>query len=197
MTTPIALYLRVSTEDQTTANQLPELERYAATRGYQIVETYLEEGVSGSKESRPALDRLRQDAKAGKFSSVVCWKFDRVSRNTRHLLTLHEELTKVGVSLVSVTESIDTSTPSGKFTLTVMAGVAELERANLIERTKAGLARVRASGTKLGRPQIQFNAEEARALAVQHGKQAAAKLMGISVPTFYRRLAEEVPSVCG
>src|SRR5436305_1446325 len=131
----VALYLRVSTEDQTTANQLPDLTGYAERHSWSIVEKYFDEGITGSRESRPALDRLRQNAMARKFTAVLCWKFDRISRNVRHLLTLHEELSKLGIALVSVTEGIDTSTAAGKFTMIVMGGVAELERATLIERT--------------------------------------------------------------
>lgn len=187
----VVLYLRVSSDDQTTTNQVPDLTMYAEHRGWKIVEQYVDEGITGSKESRPALDRLRADAKARKFSAVLCWKFDRISRNTRHLLTLHEELSKSNVFLVSVTEGIDATTASGKFVMTVMAGVAELERATLIERTKAGIRRARAQGKQIGRtPQFSVDDNKvAELLATGKNAYQIMKQLGVPRTTIYRKVA--------
>lgn len=192
MTRNVVLYLRVSTDDQTTVNQLPDLTSYAERHGWNIVEQYVDEGFTGSKESRPALDRIRAEASSGKFSVVLCWKFDRVSRDARHLLTLHEELSKSGVALVSVTEGIDTTTAAGKFTMTVMGAVAELERNNLIERTRAGIRRARSQGKQIGRlPQFALDVNRIAELmaAGKNANQIAIELGGPRA-TIYRKVAE-------
>lgn len=188
----VATYLRVSTADQTTANQTPYLIDFAKRREWEIVEQYIDEDETGSKESRPALDRLRADAAAGKFTAILCYKFDRLCRNTRHLLTLHEELSKLGVSLISVTEAIDTSTPAGTFVMTVMGGVAQLERATLIERTKAGIRRARAEGKQIGRP-TQFSLDEhgvASLLSAGKNANQIYRQLGGSRSAVYRKVAE-------
>ena len=184
-----AIYQRVSTTDQTTANQTPELQAFADRKAWPVVAQFTDEGVSGAKEFRPGLDALRQAAARKEFDVVLVWKFDRISRNTRHLLSLHEELSKLGVALVSVTEGIDTTTPAGVFTLTVMGGVSQLERANIIERTKAGLARVKAEGRKLGRPVRQVNVTELVALQAKGlTQQQISKITGVPQATVSRRL---------
>ena len=185
----VALYRRVSTEDQTCANQLPDLAGYAERHGWTIVEQYVDE-MTGSKESRPALDRLRVDAKAKKFDAVLCWRFDRLCRNTQHLLTLHAELAKSNVWLISVTEGIDATTASGKLTMTIMGAVAEHERATLIERTKAGIRRARAEGKQIGRP-TQFSLDEHRvASLLATGKNANQiyRQLGGSRTAVYRKV---------
>jgi len=108
-----ALYVRVSTLDQNTENQAIELRRYIESRGWTAVE-YRDHGVSGAKERRPALDELVADAKRRKFDVLVCWRLDRLGRNLRHLVTLIDELTAVGVGFASLGEGIDTQTPAGR-----------------------------------------------------------------------------------
>ena len=135
-----AIYARVSTLDQEPENQLAELRRYVAARGWTGSE-YVDHGVSGAKERRPALDRLITDAKRRGFDVLVCWRLDRLGRNLRHLVTLLDELHEVGVSFVSLGEGIDCTTPSGRLQLHVLAALAEFERARIGERVKAGLAR--------------------------------------------------------
>lgn len=122
---------------------------------------------------------------------VLCWKFDRISRNTRHLLTLHESLTKAGVFLVSVIEGIDTTTSAGKFTMTVMGAVAELERATLIERTRAGIRRARAEGKQIGRtPQFSVDDNKiAELLAAGKSPYQIMKQLGVPRTTLYRKVA--------
>jgi DNA invertase Pin-like site-specific DNA recombinase len=98
----VALYARVSTTDQHVENQLAELRRYVEARGWAVFREYVDEGVSGSKDRRPALDELLAAAKRGKFDVVACWRLDRLGRNLRHLVTLLEELQALGVSFVSL-----------------------------------------------------------------------------------------------
>src|ERR1035438_8907829 len=116
----VALYVRVSTGEQNADLQVNELSEYAAFRKWDTVETYSDK-MSGAKDQRPALDRLMADAKRGKFDVVAVWRFDRFARSTSHLLRALEEFSALGVDFVSLRESIDTSTPTGKMTFTVLA----------------------------------------------------------------------------
>jgi DNA invertase Pin-like site-specific DNA recombinase len=145
-----AVYVRVSRLDQHPENQLPELRRYCEARGWETVE-FVEHGVSGAKERRPALDALMKDARRRKFDVVLAWKLDRLGRNLRHLITLLEELQALGLAFVSLGEGIDATTPAGKLQMHLLAAIAEFERDRLRERTLAGLDRARAQGKTLGR----------------------------------------------
>ncbi len=152
-----AIYARVSTVDQEPENQLQELRHYVAARGWTAAE-YVDRGVSGTKDRRPALDRLVAEARRRRFDAVVCWRLDRLGRNLKHLVTLLEELQALGVAFVSLGEGIDCTTPAGKLQLHILAALSEFERARIAERVKAGLARVRASGRRLGRPRAVLSA---------------------------------------
>ena len=146
-----ALYARVSTFDQEPENQLQEIRRYIEARGWKAVE-YVDRGISGGKDRRPALDQMIADAKRRKFDVVVCWRLDRLGRNLKHLVTLLDELQALSVAFVSMGEGIDCTTPAGKLQLHILAALAEFERGRIAERVRAGLARVRAQGKRLGRP---------------------------------------------
>src|SRR2546428_14143925 len=123
-----ALYMRVSTKrhGQTTETQALALRDYAGHRGFEIIGEYRDEGISGSKDSRPALDRLMKDSRGRKFDVVIVSRFDRFARSVSHLLRALEEFSHLGVDFVSLSESIDTSTPMGKMIFTVLGAVAEL-----------------------------------------------------------------------
>jgi DNA invertase Pin-like site-specific DNA recombinase len=149
-----AVYARVSTFDQEPENQLHELRRYCEAREWSVVE-YVDRGVSGSKDRRPALDQLVTDAKRRKFDVLVCWRLDRLGRNLRHLVTLMDELASLGVAFASLNEGIDTQTPAGRLQLHILAALAEFERERIRERVVAGLQRARAQGTRLGRPRTR------------------------------------------
>ena len=112
----------------------------------------MDRGVSGSKDRRPALDQLLKDAKRRKFDVLVCWRLDRLGRNLKHLITLLDDLTALGVAFVSLAEGIDATTPAGKLQLHILGAIAEFERGRIVERVRAGLQRARAQGVKLGRP---------------------------------------------
>ena len=179
-----ALYARVSTLDQEPENQLQELRRYAAARGWEASE-YVDHGVSGSEARRAALDALVRDARRRRFGVVVCWRLDRLGRNLRHLVTLLDELQALGVAFVSLGEGIDCTTPAGRLQLHILGALAEFERSRIAERVRAGLARVRANGTRLGRPKAVVPTAKVRALAHLSTRDAAATLQ-VSLSTLKR-----------
>jgi len=146
-----AIYARSSTFDQEPENQLQELRRYVEARGWTAVE-YVDRGISGSKENRPALDALLRDAKRRKFDVLVCWRLDRLGRNLKHLITLLDNLQALGVAFVSLSEGIDATTPAGKLQMHILGAIAEFERERIRERVLAGLQRARREGKALGRP---------------------------------------------
>jgi DNA invertase Pin-like site-specific DNA recombinase len=149
-----AIYARVSTNEQTADNQLIELRRYTEARGWDALE-YVDRGVSGAKDRRPALDQMVADANRRRFAVLVCWRLDRLGRNLRHLVTLIEDLQSLGVAFVSLGEGIDCTTPAGKLQLHILAALAEFERERIRERIIAGLARARSQGKRLGRPRLR------------------------------------------
>jgi DNA invertase Pin-like site-specific DNA recombinase len=159
----VALYVRVSTGEQNADLQVNELNEYAAFRKWETVEIY-DDKRSGAKDRRPALDRLMADAKRGKFDAVAVWRFDRFARSTSHLLRALEEFEALGIDFVSLKESIDTSTPTGKMVFTVLAAVAELERSTIRERVLAGQKAARRRGVRFGRPTVDIAVEAVRKL---------------------------------
>ena len=132
-----AIYARVSTLDQEPENQLQELRRYVQARGWTSQE-YVDHGVSGAKDRRPALDHLVRDAMRRKIDVLICWRLDRLGRDLRHLILLLDELHAMGVAFVSLAEGIDATTPAGRLQLHVLGAIAEFERARIAERVKAG-----------------------------------------------------------
>src|SRR6202163_449049 len=176
-----AIYARVSTVDQEPENQLQELRRYVAARGWTAVE-YVDKGVSGAKDRRPALDQLLSDARRRRFDVLVCWRLDRLGRNLKHLVTLLEELQALGVAFVSLTEGIDATTPAGKLQMHILGAIAEFERGRIQERVRAGSARAKASGTRLGRSR-----KTPAPLGVPGGSvREAARIWGVSKSTAAR-----------
>jgi DNA invertase Pin-like site-specific DNA recombinase len=181
-----AIYARVSTLEQTTENQLREVWRYVQARGWSSQE-YVDTGVSGAKDRRPALDRLVTDARRRRFDVVVCWRLDRLGRNLKHLITLLEDFQALGIAFVSLAEGIDATTPAGRLQMHILGAIAEFERARIAERVRLGLARVRAEGRRLGRPPITVDSDQLSAVGGMSVR-AAARLIGVSPSTVYRRL---------
>jgi len=177
-----ALYMRVSTKGhgQTTDTQALALREYAQRRGFEIVGEYRDEGISCSKDSRPALDRLMKDARARKFDVVIVARFDRFARSVSHLLRALEEFSHLGVDFVSLSESIDTSTPMGKMIFTVLGAVAELERNLIKERVHMGISRARKQGKRLGRPKRVFDRERAQTMLQSMSVREVARTLGVS-----------------
>jgi len=147
--------------------QLRELREYVERRAWQISGEYVDRGISGAKDSRPELNRLVADAYRRRFDAVVVWRFDRLARSVSHLLRALETLRALGIEFVSLSEQVDTSTPTGKMVFTVLGAVAELERSLIAERVKAGLRNARAKGKRLGRPRVALDAARIAALRAQ------------------------------
>src|SRR5713226_9129186 len=184
-----AIHARVSTLDQEPENQLQELRRYVEARGWTAVE-YVDRGVSGAKDRRPALDQMFGNAKRRKFDVVVCWRLDRLGRNLKHLITLLDELQALGIAFVSLAEGIDATTPAGKLQMHILGAIAEFERARIQERVRAGLARARTQGVRLGRPRRRIDPERLATVAGLSEREAARRL-GIPRSTFQRWLAQK------
>ncbi len=181
-TTPrVAIYARVSTTDQSTESQLLDLRRYVRERGWELFKEFCDNGVSGTTDSRPALNELMNAARKRKFDAVLVWRFDRFARSTRHLINALEEFKNLGIDFVSYQENIDTSSPLGSAIFTIISAVAQLERDIIAERVKAGLRRAVENGKKLGRPESEVDLRELRRLRARGlSLRAIADQVGIS-----------------
>ena len=185
-----ALYVRVSTDGQTVENQLRELRHIAERRGWTVVETYSDSGISGSKgrNHRPGLDAMLNDAKRGKFDVVMAWAIDRLGRSLIDLLGTIQELEACGVDLFLEQQSFDTTTPAGKLMFQVCGAFAEFERSMIRQRVKLGLKRAVANGKRLGRPEIDGEAVRKAQKALRKGKGIikVATELGLGVGTVHR-----------
>src|SRR5271154_2399999 len=185
----VAVYARVSTigNGQSPETQLRELREHCDRRGWQISCEYVDEGISGSKERRPRLDSLMADAHRRKFDAVIVWRFDRFARSVSHLLRALETFNALGIAFVSLSENVDTTTPTGKMIFTVLGAVAELERSLIVERVRAGLRNARAKGKTLGRPRKIVDAGRISALRAQGlSLRSIASELGIGLATLHR-----------
>ena len=156
----VALYARVSTDGQDPELQLSALRAHAANRGWTITGEFIDQGYSGAKEKRPALDRLMKTAWNGAIQSVLVWRFDRFARSVKHLIKALEEFRSLNVNFISLQEQFDTATPIGQAMFTIIGVMAQLERDIIRERVKAGLAVAKARGKRLGRPVVRVNRQE-------------------------------------
>ena len=190
----VALYLRVSTFEQTTDNQRLELQRVAKARGWKVVEVYEDAGVSGAKgrDKRPALDKLLKDATRRKFDVIAAWSVDRLGRSLQDLVEILRDLHSLGVDLYLHQQALDTSTPSGKALFQMCGVFAEFERAMIQERVKAGLERAKAQGKRLGRPTVGAAKEaQIRALRAERlGLRKIASEVGVGVSVVQRVLGK-------
>ncbi len=183
-----AIYARVSTGNgaQSPEMQLREIRSYAKRRGWAVTREYIDEGVSGMKESRPELNQLLKDAHHRRFDAVCVWRFDRFARSVSHLLRALETFKALGIEFVSLSEQVDTSTPAGKLVFTVLGAVAELERSLIAERVRAGLRNARAKGKVLGRPRKLANCDDIHRLRSQGASwRAVGTALGVSAATAF------------
>jgi DNA invertase Pin-like site-specific DNA recombinase len=185
-----AIYLRVSTDEQTTDNQRLALEAVAARRGWPVAKVYEDAGISGGegRDKRPGFDALMRDAARGRFDVLMVWAIDRLGRSTATVATAMVELDAAGVALYADKEAVDATSPHGRAMLHMAATFAELERSMIRERVNAGLSRARAQGKVLGRPKVGADTEAAiRAqLAAGVGMGKVARTLGVGVSTVQR-----------
>jgi DNA invertase Pin-like site-specific DNA recombinase len=192
----VAIYLRVSTLDQTTANQERELREVASRMGCDIVKVYRDHGVSGAKgrDERPQFDRLCRDATKRQFDAIMAWSVDRLGRSLQDLVKFLSEIHSLKIDLYLHQQGLDTTTPAGKAMFQMMGVFAEFERAMIQERVRAGLARAKAEGKRLGRPRVGEATEDAIRRALQRkdrpGILKVAKELGIGTSTVQRIAAE-------
>ncbi len=163
----VSIYMRVSTRGQNTEMQQRELTEYCRRREWRITETYVDHGVSGSRERRPELDRLMRDCRRKLVDALLIYWFDRFARSLRQLVNALAEFDALGIQFVSLHENIDTSTPSGRLQFGIFASIAEFERTLIQERIKSGLANARAKGKRLGRPKRVIDIAEVARLRSQ------------------------------
>lgn len=185
-----AIYARVSTcNGQSPEMQLNELREYASRRGWEIYSEYVDSGISGSKESRPELNRLMADAQRRHFDAVLCWKVDRFGRSLKHLVNALADLDSSGVAFVSLRDNLDLSTPSGRLMFQIIGAMAEFERSLIQERVRAGLPNAKLKGKTLGRPRRIVNGDEMVRLRGQGASfREIAKAVGASPGTVRTRL---------
>ena len=190
MTKRAAFYLRVSTDGQTTENQRLVLEQVAKSAGWEVVEVYEDHGVSGAKgrTQRPAFDRLCKDATRRKFDVIMAWSVDRLGRSLQDLVGFLAELHAINVDLFLHQQGVDTTTPAGKAMFQMMGVFAEFEKAMIQDRVKAGLARAKANGKRLGRPMVVSDDIKASVLKAKGeglSIRKIAKTTGVSVGTVH------------
>jgi DNA invertase Pin-like site-specific DNA recombinase len=186
----VAIYVRVSTDGQTTSNQQRELEAAVKRHDWKVVEVFKDQGISGKngREQRPAFDRLLRGVIRKDFDIIAAWSVDRLGRSLQHLLSFLAELKAKGIDLYLHQQGVDTSTPAGKALFQMLGVFAEFERAMIVERVQAGLRRARAQGKRLGRPRVSASIEKTirRELAMGRGIHAVARAVGVGTGTVQR-----------
>jgi DNA invertase Pin-like site-specific DNA recombinase len=186
----VGIYARVSTLiGQRPEMQVTELREYASRRGWEIFSEYVDSGISGSKESRPELNRLMSDAHQRKIDAVLVWKIDRFGRSLKHLVNSLAELSAYGVAFISLRDNLDLSTPSGRLMFQIIGAMAEFERSLIQERVRAGLRNAKLKGKVLGRPRRIVSSDEMTRLREQGASfREIARAVGASAGTVRTRL---------
>ena len=187
-----ALYCRCSTtQHQSPEMQLRELREYCSRRSWQVAGEWVDVGVSGSRESRPQLNKLLAACRQRKVDAVVVYRYDRFARSLRHLVNALDEFRCLGIEFISLHEGIDTSTPNGRLVFGIFASIAEFERELIRERVRSGLAAAKAKGRKLGRPQRRIDVQRAYELHATPGAtwKGVAGELRVPLSTLFRAIA--------
>jgi len=172
----VALYVRVSTDGQTVENQLGELRQVANRHGWEIVHTFADEGISGTKgrEGRPEFDKLLKAIARREVDMVAAWSVDRLGRSLRDLVSLLSDLQAKGVDLFLLQQGLDTTTPSGRAMFQMLGVFSEFEAAMIRDRVRSGVARAKRQGTKsgkpIGRPKVSLLKEAEIKAALSNGE---------------------------
>src|SRR5579872_1079710 len=194
----VGLYARVSTNNgQDPEVQLRELREFCQRRGFEITEEFVDRGISGSRERRPALDKLMVSCRKRLVDAVVVYRYDRFARSLRQLVNALEDFRCLGVDFISIHEGVDTSTANGRLVFGIFASISEFERELIRDRVRSGLAAAKAKGKHVGRPRVPVNASTV-ALLRQQGRSWAeiTRETGISKGTAQRALACLPKSPC-
>jgi DNA invertase Pin-like site-specific DNA recombinase len=164
----VALYARVSTvKDQSPEMQLRELREYAQRRGWTVTAEYVDHGVSGSKDTRPQLNKLMAAAHRREFDAIVCWKIDRFGRSLKHLVNALAELDAYGVAFVSLRDNLDLSTPQGRLMFGIIGCMAQFGWELIRERARAGTPNAKAKVVRIGRQRVHADASAALSSALK------------------------------
>jgi DNA invertase Pin-like site-specific DNA recombinase len=191
-----ALYARISTlnHGQDPEVQLGELREYCQRRGFAIAHEYVDRGISGSREKRPALDKLIADCRKRLVDAVVVYRYDRFARSLRQLVNALEEFRSLGIDFISIHEGVDTSTPNGRLIFGIFASIAEFERELIRDRVRSGLAAAKARGKRVGRPRVAVDVRRIESLRLQGRSWAEiTRETGISKGTAQRAQASSLP----
>jgi DNA invertase Pin-like site-specific DNA recombinase len=194
----VALYARVSTSNgqQDPEMQLRELREFAEHSGLAVTGEYVDR-MTGSKDSRPSLNRLMSDASRRKFDAVLVWKLDRFGRSLRHLVNAIAELEAIGVAFISFRDNLDLTTPSGRLMFQIIGAMAEFERSLIQERVRGGLRNAKAKGKKLGRPRIYVDTERVNGLRASGSSwRTIAQELGVGLGTVHRLAQARSKSGC-
>jgi DNA invertase Pin-like site-specific DNA recombinase len=188
----VAIYARVSTTNgQSPEMQLSDLREYASRRGWQVFAEYVDNGVSGAKESRPELNRLMADAHRRHFDVVLCWKVDRFGRSLKHLVNALADLDSYGIAFVCLRDNLDLPTPSGRLMFQIIGAMAEFERSLIQERVRAGLRNAKLKGKILGRPSVALDCSRiARLRASGASIRTISAQLGVSASTVHKTLQQ-------
>lgn len=186
-----AIYARVSTHNgQNPEMQLDELRSYCKKRGWAVAGEFVDRGISGAKEHRPALDRLLSLCRKRSIDAVVVYRYDRFARSLRQLVNALEEFRALGIDFVSLHEGVDTSTPNGRLVFGIFASIAEFERELIRDRVRSGMAAARSRGKRLGRPRVAVDITKIRSLRAEGASwPTISKKLGIGVATAYAAFA--------
>jgi DNA invertase Pin-like site-specific DNA recombinase len=198
--TRVAIYARVSTANghQDPEMQLRELREFVERRGWQITGEYVDRGVSGSKDRRPALDQMMAAAQGRKFDVLLVWKLDRFARSLKHLVNALAEFEALGIAFVSLRDNLDLTTPAGRLMFQIIGAMAEFERSLIQERVKAGLRNAKSKGVRLGRPRVFVSESRIDALRASGASwRAIAKELGIALGTLHRTAKGRTKKRCG
>jgi DNA invertase Pin-like site-specific DNA recombinase len=191
-----ALYARISTlnHGQDPEVQLRELREFCHRRGFTIAHEYVDKGICGSREKRPALDKLLAECQKRLVDAVVVYRYDRFARSLRQLVNALEEFRSLGIDFISIHEGVDTSTPNGRLVFGIFASIAEFERELIRDRVRSGLAAARARGKRVGRPRVDVDVRRIVSLRCQGRSWAEiTRETGISKGTAQRAQACALP----
>jgi DNA invertase Pin-like site-specific DNA recombinase len=194
----VAIYGRVSTIEQSTVMQVEELRAFCVRRGWDVVEEFTDTGISGSREFRPALNRLLAGAKRRQFDTVLVYRYDRFARSLRQLVNALAEFDSLGIHFVSLHEGVDTSTPNGRLVFGIFASIAEFERELIRGRVRSGIAAAKARGTRLGRPTVAVDNVRILGLrAAGRSWRAIGRELGVSERSLVRACGKNLPESFG